>query len=55
MQRTKVKHEAELGESCGRGGERTVGTGEVNDTTRIPTESSTLDPWELEDTEPPTQ
>jgi hypothetical protein len=37
MQRPIAKHQAELRESCGRGGVRIKGAGVVKDTTRRPT------------------
>jgi hypothetical protein len=55
MQRPRVKHQAELGESCERVGDRTEGTGGVKNTTRRCTESTNLCPWQLTETEPPTK
>jgi hypothetical protein len=42
MQRPTVKHWAEIGEFCGRGGGRIEGAKEVKDTTRKPVKSNYL-------------
>jgi hypothetical protein len=55
MQRTMVKHQAELWESCGRVGDMIEEAWGVRDTTRGPTESTNLGPWGLTEHEPPTK
>jgi hypothetical protein len=45
----------EIGESYRRVGRRTEGLEEERDPTGRPTESTNLDPWRLQETEPPTK
>jgi hypothetical protein len=55
MQRCAAKLLMELRESRGGVRERTEEAGGVKDTTRRPTESTTLSPWELTETEATTK
>jgi hypothetical protein len=55
MQRPTAQHHVVLGESCGRVRDRIEQAGEVKSTTRAPTESASLGPWEITETEPLTK
>ena len=54
MQIPTAKPQAEIRDVCGRVGESIEGIEENNNPTGAPTESATLDLWELSETEAPT-
>lgn len=45
IQKPTAKHQLELGESCGRLGDRSEQARVIKDTTRRSTESTDLGPW----------
>lgn len=55
MQRPTAKHQVELKQACGSIRDRSEQVGALKDTRRIPTESTNLDPWGLEEPEVPTK